>query len=150
MKKILIIIGLMVSLPVYATSMCAENDTIAVVLDPTINGTTSTYDNTAGWWRTTFSYGQINGISACLSSKNGKSIGGTVENLTDNGQEVVGSERNGQYCWCKMTHPVASLWVFDYDRGSRASCASDCAANCGISAQNYSALRVGLFGSVGN
>ena len=44
--------------------------------------------------------------------------------------------------------PVASLWVFNNDNGSAASCASKCTNNCGNNARNNEALRVGLFGSV--
>jgi hypothetical protein len=43
---------------------------------------------------------------------------------------------------------AASLWVFNRNLGSPASCASDCAGLCGNNAQRNEALRVGLFGSV--
>ena len=80
-------------------------------------------------------------------------MGGWVANLTDtnnNGETktVVGGEKYGQYCWCKATHPVASRWVFGDDRGSASNCAGGCANNCGIYVQNYSSMRVGLFGSL--
>jgi hypothetical protein len=153
MKKILLILMMMLAMPVYATTMCAVNDSVAVVLDPTIGGNNYSYDATLGTWWASFSYGTIRGISACLNSNKGKSMGGYVSQLTDvdnNGDTnlVVGSEKYGRYCWCKMTHPAASLWVFIYDRGSPASCASNCAYYCGYGARADEALRVGLFGSV--
>ena len=156
MNKILIILAMVtMCVPSFATTMCAPNDTVVVVLDPTLGCSGSTYDNTAGTWTARFSYGNISGISACLNSNRGKGMGGWVANLTDtdnNGDEhtVVGSEKYGRYCWCRMTHPVASRWVFNYDSGSASSCASNCTNNCGNNAQNNVALRVGLFGSVAN
>lgn len=154
MKKILIsFLMCMLVLPVYATKMCAANDTVVVVLDPSVAGTGYTYDNVLGTWTTTFPYGKVSGTSACLSSAYGKSGGGWIANLTDvdaQGVErpVIGGERHGQYCWCKMTHPAASRWVFDGDGGSASYCASYCTHSCGNRAQYYSWLRVGLFGSV--
>ena len=52
------------------------------------------------------------------------------------------------YCWCRMTHPASSRWVFRYS-DSASACASACASYCGFNAQNSAALRSGLFGSVG-
>jgi hypothetical protein len=51
-------------------------------------------------------------------------------------------------CCVAWGFPVASLWVFNNDNGSAASCASNCTNNCGNNARNNEALRVGLFGSV--
>ncbi len=123
MKKVMAILMMVMTVPAFATTMCAVDDSVAVVLDPTIGGSGYTYDNTAGTWKTTFSYGYVSGISACLNSNKGKGMGGWVANLTDvnpDGEEktVVGSEKYGRYCWCKATHPVASRWVFNYDNGS--------------------------------
>ena len=147
MKRLILILGMLITLPALATTMCAVDDTVVVVLDPTIGGTGNTYDNTAGTWRTTFSYGAISGISACLSSNYSKSQGGYIYGLTDNGNPVVGAERNGGHCWCKMTHPMASAWVFN-DSNSASYCASNCTFYCAYYARSYAALRVGLFGSI--
>ncbi len=61
----------------------------------------------------------------------------------------------GQYCWCKATgykplngnkqNASSSLWVFNGDRGSAASCASNCARDCGDFARSSEALRTALF-----
>ena len=153
MKRLVVVLMMMITIPSFATTMCAINDSVAVVLDPTIGGSAGgTYDATAGLWSATFPYGVIYGISACLNVGQGKSMGYYESQLTDtnNGETnlVVGSEKYGRYCWCKMTHPVASLWVFHNDRGSAASCASNCTSYCGYNARLNEALRVGLFGSV--
>jgi len=155
MKRFVLILSLIcVALPSFGTTMCAINDSVSVVLDPSVGGDSGgTFDSNAGIWYATFSYGTIYGIAACLSTNNGKSMGGYVANLTDTNPDtnvtasVVGGERNGQYCWCKMTHPAASSWVFRCDYGSPSYCASNCVYRCGDSARNDSSLRAGLFGS---
>ena len=154
MKKILLIIaGLIITAPSYATTMCTINDSVGVVLDPNIAITNYTYDNTMGTWRAWSSSWTVHGISACLNSNRGKSMGGTVAHLHDtdnNGDDhlVTGSEKYGRYCWCRLTHPVSSLWAFRYDYGSAAICASYCTFYCGNYVQGSVALRAGLFGSV--
>ena len=139
------------AVPSFATTMCVQNDNVAVILDPSTNGTTNSSDNNVGTWSTTFNWGTVSGISACLTSAYGKSMGGTVSQLTDDGARVIGGERNTttkKYCWCKMTHPAVSLWAFNCAYGSASECASNCAAGCGRIVQSNSSLRAGLFGSV--
>ena len=153
MKKIISILMMMITIPSFATTMCAVNDSVAVVLDPSVGGTAGgAFNSATSTWSATFPYGMIYGVSACLNVGQGKSQGYYESQLTDtnNGETnlVVGTEKYGRYCWCKMTHPVASLWVFNYDSGSAASCASNCAAICGDYARRREALRVGLFGSI--
>ncbi len=54
-----------------------------------------------------------------------------------------------KYCWCKMTSPAASRWVFNDDSsGTAGLCASECAYGCAVSLQNYSDLRSALFESI--
>ena len=151
MKKLLILIALIIPTTLPAATMCSKNDTITIMLDPSVgNESNSTYGYSQAnstWW-TAFPYGTIHGISACLSSNYSQSLGGYVAQLTDNGERVVGGETNGEHCWCKMTHPAASLWVF-YDSSSSASdCAYYCASYCGFYVRSYSDMRSGLFGSV--
>ena len=138
-KQILIgLLGLAVVAPALAVSVCAKNELVTVVLDPSIGGNSYTYSNTTGSWQTVFSYGTVTGISACLTT--GGSYGVANQNI-----DAVGGETLGGNCWCKMTHPMASAWVFS---NSRSFCASDCADVCGYRVQLYAAFRSGLFGSV--
>ena len=142
MKKIIILIC-MIFVPaiVFGATMCAKNNTLVVALDSSVGGSTYTQDNANSKWTTTFTYGIVKGVSACTSFS-----GGSQGNTTKN--EIARGERNGQYCWCRLTHPVSSLWAFDRDRGSASNCASNCTGGCGVYVQNYVALRAGLFGSV--
>ncbi len=152
MKKIFlfVFIGIMSAFSSHATTMCVNNDVVSVVLDPSIAGTNYSYNTAQSAWWTWFPYGTIRGISACLSSNYDQSRGGAVAQLTDNGARVVGGETNGLYCWCKMTHPAASLWVFAYTISSDSGCANYCAYFCGSGVRNDSGMRGGLFGSVRN
>jgi len=153
MKKIIMIIALTIAIPttLVAATMCSKNDTITIMLDPSIGDSSNStygYSTAQSTWWTAFPYGTVRGISACLSSKYGQSLGGAVADLHDNNALVVGGETNGEHCWCKMTHPAASLWVFNYTSGSASGCADGCAAGCGYNVQYGSVMRSGLFGSV--
>ena len=123
MKKFLLIIaGLIITAPSYATTMCTVNDSVGVVLDPSIAIKNYSYNATMGtWWAWSDSW-TVYGISACLNSNKGKGTGGTVAHLHDtdndgNDHLVTGSEKYGRYCWCRLTHPVSSLWAFYNDHG---------------------------------
>ena len=147
------IIAIIMAIPTVAPSatMCSKNDTITIMLDPSIGDSSNStygYSTAQSTWWTAFPYGTVRGISACLSSKYGQSLGGAVADLHDNNALVVGGETNGEHCWCKMTHPAASLWVFRNTFSSASDCASSCAYRCGYDVQAYSAMRSGLFGSV--
>ena len=148
MKKVCALIMMMVTIPVMSATMCSKNDAITIMLDPSINGNGRDYNKDYSTWWTSFSYGTISGISACLSSNYGKLRGGYVSDLHDDNKLVVGGEKNGQYCWCRMTHPALSLWAYYYDTGSMTACGTDCANNCGRGIWSVSDLRTGLFGSI--
>jgi len=128
MKKIFLMMmcGLFIAIPAFGTNMCVDDDTVAVVLDPSQNGTSggqSPLSTGTGEWNVTFAWGRVYGVSACLSAN----YGAALDEITDNGAIVVGREINGIYCYCRMTHPAASRWVF---RFSRSDCASICAFTC--------------------
>jgi len=100
-------------------------------------------------WSATFNYGTITGTSLC-SSTAGTSTGAT-------GTPDESGTGDTKHCWCRMdnftptngaTISAQSLWVFNFSSSSAGECAWYCAANCGYYAQNSSALRGGLFGSI--
>ena len=161
MKKIVLILCLFMTIPVMATEMCARNDTIVIPLDSNVGGSSSGYSAAEATWWAIFSYGRIYGLSTCLSAAEGGKPSGSMGVYTnDKGQMLPQDEalagRSGKdadgndrgYCWCKMTHPASSRWVFNSSY-SASSCASACASSCGPYARADAALRSGLFGSVG-
>ena len=161
MKKILCVLCVLICVPAIATEMCARNDTIVIPLDSNVNGTSNGYNVAESTWWAVFSYGRIYGLATCLSAAEGGKPSGSMGSYTNSdgkmlpqdealagrtGQDPDGNNRG--YCWCKMTHPASSRWVFLYSI-SASYCASYCANNCGDYVLRYAALRGGLFGSVG-
>jgi len=137
MKKVMMIICAMMAVPSYASTMCVANDTVAIVLDPTINGTNYTYSAANMTWTTRFDYGNISGDALCSTTSGSYATTGTPN-----------ESGGGKYCWCRATHPVASLWMFYYNYWSSDGCADLCAAFCADDVQRSAAFRAGMFGSV--
>ena len=136
MKKIALILTLITITPTYATTMCAKNDTVAIVLDPTNLYTDKNTNTTLNIWSAFGPGGTINGTTACLNRGNTYYPSAvTLLHDTNNNEEtklVRGGEKNGPYCWCKLTHPVLSRWVFpiNSNRGSLSACLSQCPNHC--------------------
>ncbi|MCQ2582168.1 MAG: hypothetical protein MJ170_04320 [Alphaproteobacteria bacterium] len=108
-------------------------------IDPTIAGTTYTYDAGAMTWKTVFSYGNVSGVAVCNDTSGSWGVSTTTEQL----------ETGGVMCWCKMTHPAVSLWGFRYAYSSSSDCAYGCADACGDGVRYYADFRSGVFSSVG-
>ena len=163
MKKILCVVVIcMASVVANATDMCARNDTMVFVFDKDIKGTSNGNNATEWTWWTGFAYGRVSGDATCLSAAEGlgRTTGrgayygtGDYANMFIDvepglhGTDSDGNER--KYCWCKMTHPFSSRWVFDAANTSASGCVSNCAGSCGISVRAYAIMRGGVFGSVG-
>lgn len=143
MKRIMLItIVMFVVTPTFATTMCAAEDTTAVILDFNVSPTSYAYNETNKTWNVTLSYGKIYGMAACITT-NGTQ-GATNSSLTINGGEL-----NGGYCWCKITHPVSSLWACSgRGNGTLNNCVASCAKLCGETFVNTINFRRGLFSSV--
>lgn len=149
MKKILVFCLMnLIVLGANATTMCAADDALAIVLDPQVAGTNHSYNAELFEWNATFPYGTVFGIATCITTPSGAATDTLID--TDTGDVATGGERTGRYCWCQMTHPVKSRWVFLYAYGSVAGCGSDCAGNCGYNVRFYSSFRGSVFGSIGS
>ena len=162
MKKILCVVLIcMASVVANATDMCARNDTMVFVFDKDVNGTSNGSNATEWTWWTSFAYGRISGDATCLSAAEGlgRTTGmgayyGTGEYANTfidvepglHGTDSDGNER--KYCWCKMTHPFFSHWVFCSAYPSASNCVSSCASYCSNISSN-AARRGGVFESVG-
>ena len=145
-----------------ATDMCARDNVMVLVFDPQVIATGSGM-NTAEWsWWVQFPYGRITGEATCLSETEGlgrKSGMGSYYGTGDysstfisaasglSGVDTDGAPRS--YCWCKMTHPAVSHWVFDEGIGS--NCASVCTSYCAnhLRSAHYPNFKKGLFESIG-
>lgn len=159
--KRLIVAGVLMMMPCIAWSvtMCARDDVLSISLVPGIAGADWAYNAAEYTWRVNFSYGTILGEATCLSAAEGGE-GSKQYAFTNTSGEMLsydvpkglhGTDNNGNervYCWCRMTHPASSRWVF-YRGFSASSCASNCAKDCAAVTFKYDSMRFGLFGSVG-
>ena len=121
----------------------------AIILDPSVagneNGNTSNQEDAT--WTTTFPYGTISGIASCndiFGTGYGKPYSGNQNNIT------AGYQDGQSNCWCRMTSPVRSAWVFRTTYESASNCATDCASICGYVVRVSASYRRGIFGSAGN
>lgn len=155
-NKIILLFCAIVISPAYSLDMCVENDSVVVVLDPNISGSNSSNHTNTQTFKVAFNYGTLTGVSACLSSAMSLSSGNiyTANNglLIDNGNVVTGGEQNGMYCWCKLTHPVSTLWMYKtgWTNGGVSTCIANCAGSCASDVySSNSNYRTRLFNTVG-
>jgi hypothetical protein len=56
----------------------------------------------------------------------------------------------GQHCWCRLTSPGVSAWVYHYDEGNEDECWDYCAGGCaGAVKSNTNAVRDTMFSAIG-
>ena len=102
MKKIALILMLITTIPTYATTMCAQNDTVVVVLDPTLSGDRGYNLSNGNWSFITKSYA-IYGETKIENSK----------------------------CFYRITHPFIIPWRFHTNTTSVGGCADSVAVAFG-------------------
>jgi hypothetical protein len=139
-----VIAAIMIVTNTNATTMCVTNDNTNIILDPSIEGTGYTMNEAAKTWTVTFPNYTVSGIATCNSTGGTYARAYPQYNFDDNHASSTGT-----YCWCKMTSPVRSAWVYRYERGSASFCASYCAYICGDDVRGSSSFRGGVFGSAG-
>ena len=155
MKRIIIFTMMMLfAVPAVAVSVCAKDSVVTVVLDPSIGGNSYTHNNSTGTWKTVFSYGNVSGISTCVATAPSGSMG-TVKTADGTHLSASGGQTSGQYCWCKMTHPMSSLWAFTTTLGplrlalrtvrTTAVTASSATPLCAVACSGRSPLRMQRF-----
>lgn len=101
--------------------------------------------NVADWTSTCTTNGvstPISGIGIC-SANAGSSEGATATEL-----EISTTIDDNLNCWCKMTSPAVSRWVFYDSLSSARSCARNCADLCAARVQTLAAFRRAMFGSL--
>ena len=136
MKKIALALMLITTIPTYAgTTMCVANDTVAVVLDPSIDSTGNInqnyYDSQTMTCWAPYPYGILQGEYACTDSSVEKPVRG---------------EKSGGICWHRMTHPALSVWTYVVNYGRLNSCTDF----CGNRLRSDATLRNNLFHSISN
>ena len=177
MKKIILILCvIMTTTVVHATQMCARRNTTVIPLDGAVHASTNAYNlsirnDLENMWGSPFPYGWIYGTSTCLSQPEIKEYKpdwdgkGAVDVLPTDDDEIQGrsgvyytsdgTEYGRSYCYCKMTHPMSSRWV--YQNGHTASnSVQDCITHCNfacyymlIQATNPNRYRNNLITAIG-
>ncbi len=125
MKKVLITTCLCVGMNCLAGT--ADAATKCVALNSTTTCTNISDKNILDWSSDCTTNGTsitVRGIAGC-SDKNGGTPGATADTLT-----TSETEADNRFCWCKMTSPAVSSWVFVTAPVSAGVCASGCANGC--------------------
>ncbi|MDW2994727.1 MAG: hypothetical protein R8N24_01720 [Alphaproteobacteria bacterium] len=158
-KYILAFLILFIPCVTHAITMCARNDTLVGSLIPgnRNNNPTSAYSPTEPLWRATYPWGTVFGEATYLSAAEGGEPSGTSYSLTNTDGKMipmdtlagqVGDDANGnprEYCWCRMTHPVRSRWVFVH-KGTFGAIET-CQGICGLRSSSSDVLKI-MFQSV--
>ena len=145
MKKHLILVGVITTV---LTTTGAHAVTKCVALNSSSTTCTSngnSYRNKTDWASTCTTNRvstPISGIGIC-SSTDGGSMGATATEL-----DTSSTAGGNKYCWCKMTSPAVSRWVFNISYPVAGACAQGCASVCAIGVQGTTSFRSALFGSL--
>ena len=147
MKKQIIIIAGLVSVimtpPALAVTKC-----VALNSSTTCTSNYDSYYSKTDWAATCTTNGvstPISGIGICSSTDSG-SIGATATEL-----DVSPTADENMHCWCKMTSPAVSRWVYP-QLWSATVTASDChfmcAYSCAANVKTDASFLSVLFGSL--
>lgn len=114
MKKIfLILCGILFTTNLYATQMCARRDTTVVPLDSVVDAPKGATYPIEWMWKIEFSYGNVYGATTCLSENE---VATLLPSDSDDLRGRSGTDADGNIrdkCYCKMNHPMSSLWVIN-------------------------------------
>jgi hypothetical protein len=91
------------------------------------SGTLPGHDgNWPGWGARTWS------VTANVNGNGNRTASGDAWCGTSNSiaPDAHSSSMAAGHCWCRMTGPVAGLWIHRIDWGSGAECSPNCATNC--------------------
>lgn len=142
MKKILIvgIIASAITTPSFALVHC-------VALNPTTTTCSQTAVNPGEVnWSAACDTGNawlsIGGIGTC-SNLRGFTVGTTADTLTTHSTASA-----NQYCWCRLTSPAVSKWVFAATMTNGGMCQYNCASECAELLRTYKPFSSALFSNL--
>ncbi len=144
MKKQIIIIAGLVSVimtpPASAVTKC-----VALNSSTTCTSDDTQYRGHTDWAATCTTNGvstPISGIGICSSTE------GASRHATATELDMSSTVDENLNCWCKMTSPAVSRWVFLVSSSSAGDCAMGCAFSCAFNARVIASFRSTLFGSL--
>ena len=142
MKSKIIIAGLLCTIiapPALAVTKCVALNSSSTTC--TSSGSATGHTDWAATCTTNRVSTPISGIGICSSTK------GTSQYATATELAISSTSGDNKYCWCKMTSPAVSRWVF-YSIPSGLSCAQYCAGSCANGVLSPGAFQSALFGSL--
>ena len=144
MKKQIIIIAGLVSVimtpPASAVTKC-----VALNSSTTCTSDDTQYRGHTDWAATCTTNGvstPISGIGICSSTE------GASRHATATELDMSSTVDENLNCWCKMTSPAVSRWVFLVSYTPADVCAMQCASTCASAVRNSAAFRSAMFGSL--
>ena len=144
MKSKILITGAILC-AITTTGAHAVTKCVALNSSTTCTSNYSAYQYHTDWAATCTTNGvstPISGIGVC-SSTSGSSTGQTATEL-----DTSSTIANNKYCWCKMTSPAVSRWVFPNVQAEADYCAQNCAFHCAHNVWASASVRSALFGSL--
>jgi len=151
-QSLVLTIAAVLPIATYGATTCIPSGIYFAVLNPDANGTvysTSGYDwvvnfdyTTGGRYNNTTTH--VTGIASCSE------VAGTTDSST--GAPGMSAATTGPNCWCEMTAPLASDWVFSGTTytGDTADndCTSGCATVCANRLATTTTFRTTIYGTV--
>ena len=147
MKKQIIIAGLVsviLAPPALAVTKC-----VALNSSTTCTSNYNSYYNKTDWAATCITNGvstPISGIGICSNTE--ESTAGSLIYPTATEIDTSSIIYDNRYCWCKMTSPAVSRWVYNSSYSSADNCSESCTRNCAHSIHYTASFRSALFGSL--
>ena len=145
MKKHLILAGVFSVTIVQSQPAMAVTKCVALNSSTTCTSNYSAYQYHIDWAATCTTNGvntPISGIGICSSTKGASSYATATE------LDTSSTADENLNCWCKMTSPAVSRWVFHDSTPSAGNCALSCAHRCAYRVLSGAAFRSALFGSL--
>ena len=147
MKSKIILVGAMLC-AITTTGAHAVTKCVALNSSTTCTSNYNSYYNKTDWAATCTTNGvstPISGIGVC-SSTSGSSIGQTATKL-----DTSSTADENMYCWCKMTSPAVSRWVFPQLWSAvvtASDCSSLCAYSCAANVLTDASFMLAMFNSL--
>ena len=142
--------GVIITTPTLAAkTMCITNDNTNIILNPGIDGFASGRNEAEKTWWADFDYGRISGDARCTDVQPAWGAYPEYDFYNYPAGTVITNE-DYKYCWCKMTSPVRSAWVYyDGRYATNEVCQMYCARHCSEDMLPDHGFRESLFGSAG-
>ena len=124
----------------------AKKERTAIILDPSVQGNENGSSSNASehTWTVTFPNYTISGIASC-----NEIIGNDSSRVYSGNQNDIKQGTQGRYCWCRMTNPVRSAWIYNSARDSTDTCVERCASSCGANVRTNADYRRAMYAAAG-